>query len=379
MIHGPAKYCICGGRCDIGVLHNGQVAARSPGEVQGCPNHHYRHLIRDDCHQRLVSHIQGILVQNRGLSNDIWQQDNGQNDDENMLLAALDTSLTGCLVLFSCLDQEIATVNKSHSVKNGGQLSWFGRVRFLINNDRLQELLTALRGQQTAINLLIQLMQTEAISEIKRLLSENQPTLEANLRRTQTMRESLDSSSSKSVSASVLERTKSIIDRGKTANGTDAYSHVAPSDLEFDFDDAIVNSRTYRRAMAAAEAAAAKGETETIQEEPRDGPSQSSSVYSMLSPPATPHEAQIAVPALAVADNIKPKQPDYRKVMDDLENDLTEWASRIPPNEPTLSASRTTSKAGRPPQRFNSILNPTWALFLSLYTTSRPDHQMRYL
>ncbi|KAM7203331.1 hypothetical protein V8F33_002322 [Rhypophila sp. PSN 637] len=75
-----------------------------------------------------LAHIQGILVQKRGLSNDIWQQGNGQNDDKNMRLAALDTSLTGCLVLFSCLDQEIATVNKSRSVKNGGQLSWFGRV-----------------------------------------------------------------------------------------------------------------------------------------------------------------------------------------------------------------------------------------------------------
>ncbi|KAM7211748.1 hypothetical protein V8F06_012850 [Rhypophila decipiens] len=300
-----------------------------------------------------LAHIQGILVQKRGLSSDIWQEENGQNDDENMRLAALDTSLTGCLVLFSCLDQEIATVNKSRSVKNGGQLSWFGRVRFLINNDRLQELLTALRGQQTAINLLIQLMQTDAISEIKRLLSENQPTLEANLHRTRTMRESLDSSS-KSVPASVLERTKSIIDRGKTATGTDAYSHVAPSDLEFDFDDAIVNSRTYRRAMAAAEAAAAaKGSAETIQEEAPEEPSQSSSVYSKsrLSPPASPNEPQIgdfsAVSALAVADNKKPKQSDYRKAMDALEDGLAEWASGIPPDEPNLPAPlKTTSKAG---------------------------------
>ncbi|KAK5689848.1 hypothetical protein LTR97_012608 [Elasticomyces elasticus] len=115
------------------------------------------------------------------------------------IAATLDTSLTGCMVLFSCLDEEVREV--SRHVRGLGNLSWVGRVKTVWKQAKFQELLDAIRGQQVAINTLMQLLQ-------------------------------------------ILE------DRGSVYSSAD--SIMASSELEFDFDDIIVNSAAYRRALAAA-------------------------------------------------------------------------------------------------------------------------------
>lgn len=69
----------------------------------------------------------------------------------------LEQALTGCMVLFNCLESEV------HHVTSGttdpGGIRWRARVKFLWNESKMNGLLAALRGQQTAINLLIQLPQ----------------------------------------------------------------------------------------------------------------------------------------------------------------------------------------------------------------------------
>ena len=72
------------------------------------------------------------------------------------LANVLDISLTGCNVVLSCLDEEIRRLS-STPLQAIGRIT--NRARLVWNSDKLRDLLDSLRGQQTAINLLIQLLQ----------------------------------------------------------------------------------------------------------------------------------------------------------------------------------------------------------------------------
>jgi hypothetical protein len=93
--------------------------------------------------QRLIERSLG----GDGLS-DVW-------DTREDLPAVLDQALAGCMVVFSCLDDELRRVTGTAS----GEMGWKERVRLLWNEAKLSELLGALRGQQTALNLMLQLLQ----------------------------------------------------------------------------------------------------------------------------------------------------------------------------------------------------------------------------
>jgi len=61
------------------------------------------------------------------------------------------------MVLFSCLDEETRKITAKSS--QTGALSWKGKAGVTWNHEKLRDLLDGLRGQQVAINLLIQLVQ----------------------------------------------------------------------------------------------------------------------------------------------------------------------------------------------------------------------------
>ncbi|KAK5735308.1 hypothetical protein LTR17_008315 [Elasticomyces elasticus] len=157
------------------------------------------------------------------------------------IAATLDTSLTGCMVLFSCLDEEVREV--SRHVRGLGNLSWVGRVKTVWKQAKFQELLDAIRGQQVAINTLMQLLQMDSLAEITQLLRQKGPELRRTIERTESLRYSHPS-------VKVAESIYSPEDRGSVYSSAD--SIMASSELEFDFDDIIVNSAAYRRALAAA-------------------------------------------------------------------------------------------------------------------------------
>jgi hypothetical protein len=72
---------------------------------------------------------------------------------------ALDVALTGCVVLFSCLEDEIRNITLDSSPTAAGAINWKGKAKLVWNHEKLRDLLDGLRGQQIAINLLIQLVQ----------------------------------------------------------------------------------------------------------------------------------------------------------------------------------------------------------------------------
>lgn len=96
-----------------------------------------------------LSYLQAIVCQKQELVQTL--------DSRPELAHTLDTALIGCMVLFSCLEEETSKITATSS--KTGTMSWKGKARVIWNHDKLQELLEGLRGQQLAINLLIQLVQ----------------------------------------------------------------------------------------------------------------------------------------------------------------------------------------------------------------------------
>lgn len=160
------------------------------------------------------------------------------------LVAALDAALTGCMVLFSYLDNEMQHIMASSS--QGVSLAWRAKARMVWNRDKLRELLEALRGLQTSLNLLIQLLQVDSLAEIKKLVEEGRPALAQTAQRTQSLR----------LSNSQIDVPESIF--SKNDDGVASVLGDRPGSIwlerEFDFDDLVVNSQVYRRALAAARA-----------------------------------------------------------------------------------------------------------------------------
>ena len=97
-----------------------------------------------------LSHIQTLIL--------------SEEDSESLLRSrpeiavTLETALTGCIVLSSCLDEEIKNVTKH--TRRITALPWKGKIKVAWKHETFQELLDGIRGQQLAISTLIQLLQT---------------------------------------------------------------------------------------------------------------------------------------------------------------------------------------------------------------------------
>jgi hypothetical protein len=73
------------------------------------------------------------------------------------LAAALDTALIGCAALYSCLEMETKRMRLATAL--AGNSTWKSKAKMIWSKDQLKELLDSLRGQQTAINTIISLLQ----------------------------------------------------------------------------------------------------------------------------------------------------------------------------------------------------------------------------
>ncbi|PQE18976.1 hypothetical protein CJF32_00010031 [Rutstroemia sp. NJR-2017a WRK4] len=156
---------------------------------------------------------------------------------------ALDVALTGCVVLFSCLDDEIRNITSDSSLTTAGAIKWKGKAKLVWNHEKLRDLLDGLRGQQVAVNLLIQLVQLESIGEIKQALGHKGHVLTASIRRTQSLKQS-HSSMSFPTSIYSMDDRQSVSANAPSISGA--------SGVNFEFDDLIVNSRVYRQVLASA-------------------------------------------------------------------------------------------------------------------------------
>ncbi|KAF5007829.1 hypothetical protein FDECE_5855 [Fusarium decemcellulare] len=133
---------------------------------------------------------------------------------KNEIQVVFETVLTACMTVFSCLEAETRRLES----QNPGV---WAKLKFMWSQDRLKDLLNALRGQQTSI---------ASVTEAQSLRSRN---------------------------PSIQTQSRSIFDNDISKLSLfdiEAVSAIAPSELDFEFDDLVLNSQAYRRAFARAQA-----------------------------------------------------------------------------------------------------------------------------
>ena len=96
-----------------------------------------------------LAQIQSLLLQRNDLA-EVWQS-------RTQLPEVLDQALIGIMVIFSCLDAEIQRITAGTS--DPGRLRWRPRLRMMWSESHLNDLLGSIRGQQTGMTLLIQVLQ----------------------------------------------------------------------------------------------------------------------------------------------------------------------------------------------------------------------------
>ncbi|KAK3376969.1 hypothetical protein B0T24DRAFT_592598 [Lasiosphaeria ovina] len=152
------------------------------------------------------------------------------------LASACDTSLTGCMLLYSCLHEEVETLHRA--ITDRGDLSTTQKILALWKESEMKELLVQIRGQATALSFLLQCLQTESAIATRQLL-EGQGDAINQIRRDIRVLRATYPGSEKQVPESVLgERRTAESIFGDNASTLDT--------AEFSFDDQIVNARAYR-------------------------------------------------------------------------------------------------------------------------------------
>jgi hypothetical protein len=152
------------------------------------------------------------------------------------LLETFDRALTGCRVVYGCLEEE---VRELVAKAEADELKFKDRAKFLWKEDTFKELLTQIRGQQSALSLLIQGLQMESIADIRRLVEENSVTLDQVVKRSRTLRQSHPRVR---VPESLFNHTREAEDA--------AYAESILKSTEFTFDAEVTSSQAYRRSMA---------------------------------------------------------------------------------------------------------------------------------
>lgn len=177
-----------------------------------------------------LSRVQGLILRDAGGIT-------GQLEEGSDLTNIFDCALTGCSVVLEVIDDEI---QKLVEASNGEvELGWAARCRLIWNEDLMKDLLTQLRGQQTALTLLLQGIQLESMTEMNNLMRTNAVVLQRVNAKTRSLREDHPE----------VDCRRSIFESDDIVS---IYSGVASTAgaTEFDFDNFLFKSKVYRRAFA---------------------------------------------------------------------------------------------------------------------------------
>jgi len=79
-------------------------------------------------------------------------------EQQPALASAFDTSLTGCALLYSCLETEVKDLQAS--LRKDGSLDWTARFKTVWRQGDMELMVGQIRGQGAALNLLLQGLQT---------------------------------------------------------------------------------------------------------------------------------------------------------------------------------------------------------------------------
>jgi hypothetical protein len=258
------------------------------------------------------------------------------------LLLTFDRALTGCRVVYGCLEEEVRDLVAKAEADD---LKFKDRAKFLWKEDTFKELLTQIRGQQSALSLLIQGLQMESIADIRKLVEENSVTLDQVVKRSRTLRQTHPRVR---VPDSLFNHEK------QSEDGVDADSIIKSA--EFTFDDEVINSRAYRRAMAlytsnveAKEPAGSDAEDEQDQPPAYESPSQDICDETKTSPTTSKVLPEVDSPTKDAAEEADTKSPlsvespavnIHQDAFDSIEKDYLPYMPRITSTAPHLSSLR---------------------------------------
>ncbi|KAL8770328.1 MAG: hypothetical protein Q9209_003964 [Squamulea sp. 1 TL-2023] len=159
------------------------------------------------------------------------------------LVATLDSALTGCYVVFDVLQVEVQKYTQSKNSESSN-IGFRAKLRYVWNETAMQDVLTQMRGLQTALVLLLQLLGSETVVQLKKIMNNNTTVLEQVVQRTSQFRVRRPS-----------RAPKSIFDVSFTTQSLHyGEEDSVISSTFFHFDDEVVNSQAYRRAFVKASA-----------------------------------------------------------------------------------------------------------------------------
>ncbi|KAL8904651.1 MAG: hypothetical protein Q9171_006972 [Xanthocarpia ochracea] len=166
------------------------------------------------------------------------------------LEATLDNALTGCYLVFDVLQAEIQKFAEyQHSeLLNPGLRA---KLRYVWNETAMQDILTQMRGLQTALALLLHLLgsryrahmgSSETMAQLKQTMNNNTTVLEKLVQQNSHFRATRPLRTPQSIfDLSFTTQSMPYNDRGSMISST-----------LFTFDDEVVNSQAYRRALTKA-------------------------------------------------------------------------------------------------------------------------------
>lgn len=157
------------------------------------------------------------------------------------LEATLDSVLTGCYVVFNVLETEIQKLTES-AQPNPSDLGFRAKLRYVWSESTMQDILSQIRGLQTALVLFLQLLGTDTMADLKQMLDNNTAVLSQVVQRFSHFRTARTSRAPQSI-FEMSFATQSI----HSGDGSSVIGSAC-----FSFDNEIVNAQAYRRVLAKA-------------------------------------------------------------------------------------------------------------------------------
>ncbi|KAK3648995.1 hypothetical protein LTR56_007127 [Elasticomyces elasticus] len=159
-----------------------------------------------------------------------------------VLASAFDTAITGCQMVYSCLDAELQELVRA--LQQDGNLDWKRKFKTIWKQDTMSGFQQQIRGQVLALNTLLQGLQMESLGDMRRLLQSQQAQLDQINHNTASLRKQYPRSTV----------PDSIFDNKRSVNSIYGAADSVLGAEDFAFEDDVVNSKAYSRAMALAQA-----------------------------------------------------------------------------------------------------------------------------
>ncbi|KAH6623241.1 hypothetical protein F5144DRAFT_595451 [Chaetomium tenue] len=190
-----------------------------------------------------LSQLQTLVLQNHTIR------------DRPDVIVTLDTTLTGCLVVLTCfedsLDKLCDEAALMESRRSLARKLW-SRSRIVWNESEMKGYLSLLQGQQSAVAFLVQILHMNSIDEILEGVRNGKGLLERQATKAESLR----------YANPQLQIAESVLGSKNTADTIFRGGDTVAEGMEFQFDNAVVNSKAYRRVMAMAKEVVTKRSAE---------------------------------------------------------------------------------------------------------------------